>query len=91
MNSGSNNKKLLFPLVSVIIPSYNRKATVGQTMDSILSQKCNFDFEIVIGDDCSTDGVRELLLEYQKNHPDIFKLIFHETNVGLAANWASCV
>lgn len=77
--------------ISVIIPSYNRKDTISQTVNSILSQKCDFDFEIVIGDDCSTDGVRELLKEYQKQYPDKIRLIFHEKNIGLAANWATCV
>ena len=42
-------------LISVIIPSYNRADTVGQTIDSILAQKVDADVEIVIGDDCSTD------------------------------------
>lgn len=79
------------PLVSVVIPSYNRAETVNQTIDSILNQRCNFDFEIVIGDDCSTDNAREVLKAYQNNYPDKIKLIFHDVNIGLGANWATCV
>ena len=79
------------PLVSVVIPSYNRANTVGLTIDSILQQKCNFDFEIVIGDDLSTDNAREVLLEYQKKYPQHIILLFHDQNIGLGANWASCV
>lgn len=78
-------------LISVIIPNYNRADTVGQTIDGILAQKVNADVEIVIGDDCSTDNVREVLLKYQKQYPDIIRLIFHEHNIGLGANWATCV
>ena len=78
------------PIVSIIIPSYNRANTVCQTIDSILNQKCNFDFEIVIGDDCSTDNAREVLLEYQKKYPQHIILLFHDKNIGLGANWASC-
>jgi glycosyltransferase involved in cell wall biosynthesis len=79
------------PLVSVVVPSYNRAETVGQTIDSILNQQCCFDFEIVIGDDCSNDGVREVLLDYQKRFPENIILLFHDINIGLGANWASCV
>jgi len=79
------------PLVSVVIPSYNRAETVGQTIDSILLQQCNFEFEIVIGDDCSTDNVRTVLKTYQAKYPKQIKLLFHEKNIGLGANWATCV
>jgi glycosyltransferase involved in cell wall biosynthesis len=79
------------PVVSVVIPSYNRADVVGQTIDSILGQQCNFEFEIVIGDDCSTDNVREVLKDYQQRFPAIIKLLFHNTNLGLGANWATCV
>ena len=74
-----------------MIPSYNRADTVGQTIDSILAQKVDADIEIVIGDDCSTDNVREVLLQYKEQHPDVIRLIFHEQNMGLGANWATCV
>ena len=78
-------------LISVVIPSYNRVDTVGQTIESILAQKVDADIEIVIGDDCSTDSAREVLLKYKEQHPDTIKLLFHEQNMGLGANWATCV
>ena len=78
-------------IVSVIIPSYNRANTVGQTIDSILAQQCDFPIEIIIGDDCSTDNARKVLQEYQQKYPEIIQLILHEKNIGLAANWATCV
>ena len=78
-------------LISTIIPSYNRADTVGQTIESILAQVVDADMEIVIGDDCSTDNAREVLLAYKEKYPDIIRLIFHEQNVGLGANWATCV
>ena len=78
-------------LISVVIPSYNRVDTVGQTIDSILAQKVDADMEIVIGDDCSTDNAREVLLKYKEQHPDVIRLLFHEKNMGLGANWATCV
>lgn len=78
-------------LISTIIPSYNRSDTVGQTIESIISQQVDAEMEIVIGDDCSTDNAREVLLQYKEKYPDIIRLIFHEQNVGLGANWATCV
>ncbi len=78
-------------LISTIIPSYNRANTVGETIDSILAQQVEADMEIVIGDDCSTDNAREVLLAYKEKSPDIIRLIFHEQNMGLGANWATCV
>ena len=78
-------------LISVIIPSYNRANTVGQTIESIVSQKVNANIEIVIGDDCSTDNAREVLLEYREKYPNIIRLFFWKENMGLGANWASCV
>lgn len=78
-------------LVSIIVPSFNRKKTISQTIDSILKQHRNFKIEIIIGDDCSTDGVRDLLLQYKVKYPEVITLIFHEKNLGIGANWALCV
>ncbi len=77
--------------VSVIVTSFNQVATIPQTLDSILSQVCDFPYEIIIGDDCSADGTRDLCLEYQKKYPEIIKTIFQDENVGVAANFVSCV
>lgn len=79
------------PLVSVLIPSFNREDTIEETIISILHQKCDFPFELIIGDDHSTDNVRMVLLKYQKNYPQQIKLLFQDKNIGLGANWAYCV
>lgn len=78
-------------LISVIIPSYNRANTVGETIESIVAQKVDADIEIVIGDDCSTDNAREVLEQYLQKYPDIIRLFLREQNMGLGANWAQCV
>lgn len=90
-NKQKTSTKQNIPFVSVIIPSFNRINTIGQTIESILAQKCNFTFEIIIGDDKSDDSLRVILKEYQQKYPEIIRLIFHEQNVGLGANWALCV
>ena len=79
------------PLVSIVIPSYNRANTVSQAIESIVNQQCDFDFELIVGDDCSTDNAREILLAWQTRYPAKIKLLFHDTNIGLGANWATCI
>lgn len=79
------------PKVSVVICSYNRSNTILQSIDSVLNQACDFPFEIIIGDDGSTDNSRQILLEYQNHNPEKIVLLFQDENLGLGANWASCV
>jgi len=81
-------------IISVVIPSYNRANTVGETIESIVAQHGigeAFDLEVVIGDDWSTDNAREVLEQYREKYPDIIRLFFREENLGLGANWAQCV
>ncbi len=77
------------PYVSVVMTSYNRGHYIGQAIDCILAQECEFPFEIIIGDDCSTDNSRELLQSYQEKYPGIIVLNLQEKNVGFGPNWAS--
>lgn len=79
------------PLVSVVMTSYNREHYISQAIDSVLAQECVFPFEIIIGDDCSTDNSRVLLTSYKERYPDTFVLSFHQVNQGFGANWASTV
>ena len=76
------------PLVSVVLCTYNRAHYIRRSIDSVLSQKINFNIEILIGDDASTDDTKEILLDYQKRYPDIFTLLLHEKNNGTGSNWA---
>lgn len=78
------NKK---PLVSVWMITYNHEKFIAQAIDSVIMQKTNFDYEIVIGEDCSTDRTREIVLEYKAKHPDKFKLLLQEKNVGMMQNF----
>jgi glycosyltransferase involved in cell wall biosynthesis len=68
------------PLVSVSILAYNQKDFIAQTIESVLAQKTDFPFEIIIGDDCSTDGTREVIEQYAVEYPDYIKPIFHPVN-----------
>lgn len=74
------------PLVSVFMMTYNHEKYIAQALDSVLMQKCNFHYEIVIGEDCSTDNTRSILLSYKEKNPEKIKLLLHEKNIGAANN-----
>ena len=57
-------------MISVIVCTYNQEDTIGRTLDSILCQECHLPYEIVIGEDCSTDGTLAVCNAYQQAHPD---------------------
>ena len=74
------------PTVSVILTSYNHEKYLEECLDGILMQQCNFSFNIIVGEDCSTDNSRELLLSYRNKYPGKFKLLLHEKNIGAVEN-----
>ena len=72
--------------VSIGVITYFQEKYIRQCLNSILMQKVNFKYEIIIGEDCSPDNTREILLEYKKKYSDTIKLILHDENVGPAQN-----
>lgn len=82
------------PMVSVAILSYNHAPFIRQAIESVLAQKHEFSFEIVISDDCSPDGTGKIIDEYQARHPDLFVRKDPPANVGMMANlervWSAC-
>lgn len=76
------------PLVSVRTITYNHAPYIRQCIEGILAQRTSFPFEYIIGEDCSTDGTREIVQEYAARHPQRIRLITSEQNVGARANSA---
>ena len=74
------------PLVSVKMITYNHEPYIAQAIDGVLMQETDFPIELIIGEDCSTDRTREIVLEYQKKHPDIIRVITSDKNVGMHKN-----
>ena len=72
--------------VSVICVTYNHEKYIREALDSILMQKTNFEFEILIGEDCSTDGTKDILKEYEKKYPERFRMYYREQNLGATKN-----
>ena len=74
------------PLVSVHLLTYNHAKFIRQSVESVINQKTNFDFEIIIGDDCSTDGTTEIVKELEAQYPSLIKVVSGKTNGGPQPN-----
>lgn len=77
------------PVISVIVTTYNHEKYISQCLDSILSQKDSPSFEIIIGNDCSTDGTAQIINNYAQKY-DIIKVLPRETNIGMQNNLKEC-
>lgn len=70
------------PKASVLMITFNHAKFIAQALESALDQVTSFDYEIVIGDDCSTDGTREIVQRYRNQYPTRIKLRLHAKNLG---------
>jgi len=73
---------------SVLTITYNHEAYIAQALDSALMQRTREPFEIVVGEDGSSDRTREILLAYREKHPETIRLLLHDRNVGMNRNLA---
>lgn len=67
--------------------TYNQEEFIAQAIEGVLMQKTNFKYQLVIGEDCSTDRTRKICKEYAEAHPEKIKLFLNEKNIGLGANY----
>jgi glycosyltransferase involved in cell wall biosynthesis len=68
--------------VSVRIVTYNHKKWIGQCLDSVIQQETEFDFEIIVGVDVSTDNTLQLVREYAEKYPDMIRVLEHKDRKG---------
>ncbi|UOG77604.1 glycosyltransferase (plasmid) [Hymenobacter tibetensis] len=80
--------------ISVWITTYNHEEFIAQAIESVLMQQTTFTYELVIGEDCSTDGTRDIVLDYKARYPNKIRLLLPETNLGMVpmtkASYALC-
>jgi glycosyltransferase involved in cell wall biosynthesis len=70
------------PLVTVLILTYNHEKFIAQAVDSVLMQRVNFDIEVLVGNDASTDGTAAILDTYNKQGKNDLRIINHSANLG---------
>lgn len=70
-------------IVDVNIACYNHENYIGQAIESVLNQKTDFEFRILVGDDASTDKSGQIIKEYENKYPSIIKAFYHEINKGI--------
>lgn len=74
-------------LVSINCATYNHEEYIAEALEGFLMQKTDFNYEILIGEDCSTDKTRKIVEEYIEQYPDKIKMITSENNVGERINF----
>lgn len=72
--------------LSVFVVTYNQERYIRQCLESIVTQKVDFEYEVIIGDDCSTDGTGAICDEFAAKYPQIL-VYHHPKNLGLLRNW----
>ena len=73
------------PRISVLIICYNQEQVISRAIESLLAQK-DYVYEICVSDDCSSDGTWNILQDYDKKNPGLFKLNRNNPNVGIFEN-----
>lgn len=74
------------PKVSICCLTYNHEKFLEKALDGIIMQKTDFSYEVIIGEDCSTDNSRKVIDSYVHRYPDIFTVIYRDRNVGTRKN-----
>lgn len=72
--------------VSVCIVTYNQESYIAECLQSLVTQQTDFKFEIIVGEDCSTDGTRAIVQKYVEQYPDLIVPLLYEKNVGAVEN-----
>lgn len=76
-----------FPEISVCVITFNHEQFIAESINSILAQKIDIPYEIVISDDSSTDGTRSVCQDMADHHPGIINLLPAKENLGITGNF----
>ena len=68
-------------ILRIYVATYNHEEYIGRALDSILMQKTKYKFEVLIGEDASTDGTRAVLKKYEEQFPGFFTIFYREKNI----------
>lgn len=73
-------------MVSVVLISYNAEKYIKEAIESVVAQKVNFKYELLLADDCSKDNTLNIMKEYEKKYPEIIRILKREHNLGATRN-----
>ncbi|MDB4655572.1 glycosyltransferase [Flavobacteriales bacterium] len=81
-----NNVLNCNPLVSICVEAYQHEEYIEECLDSLLTQQTDFEFEILLGEDNSSDGTRNICIDYAQRYPNQIRLFLHsrENNLKVA-------
>lgn len=79
------------PKVSIVCITYNQEAYIKEALESFVMQKTNFPFEVIVGEDCSTDRTKRIVQEYAEKYPEIIKPIYQKENTGGRKNFVDAM
>ena len=74
-------------VVSVCMITYNHENFIREAIEGVLMQKTDFPIELIIGEDCSTDNTRKIVVEYANKYPNIIRLLLPDYNLGMMKNF----
>ena len=74
-------------IVSVCMITYNHEDFISEAIEGVLMQKTDFPIELIIGEDCSTDNTRKIVVEYANKYPNIIRLLLPDNNLGMMKNF----
>ncbi len=77
--------------LTVVCPTYNQEKYIQRALDGFVSQKTNFRFRVLVGDDASTDKTPAIIKDYAIKHPEIIKPVLRERNLGAANNYQDLI
>lgn len=79
--TSDRNRLCQKPLVSVLMVTFNHETSIARAIESALDQVTDFEYEIVIGEDCSRDKTRDICFEFQKRFPEKIRILWSDENV----------
>lgn len=79
-----------YPIITTVITTYNHKDYIGEAIESAIIQMGEFQHEILISDDNSNDGTRDIIDSYAKKYPNLIRDISSSKNLGISLNMKKC-
>jgi glycosyltransferase involved in cell wall biosynthesis len=79
------------PVIRIVLVTYNHENFIAQCIDSILMQRVTCSYEILILEDYSTDGTRDIVREYFEKYPEVIHLSLAKRNKNSNEDWANAM